>query len=186
MSTQARVTSLDALEAFRSNLILYLQKSRRAVDDVGDEVRRTRVWLQTDRRIYWEHEIRRRAKVLDQAQQELMTSRLTGHKEALLVRQSVVHKAERALRESEDKLRCIKHWTREYDSLADPALKRLESLRAFLDLDMPKAVAFLANTQKILEDYSQGMTPASPAPGGAAPAEAAPGDPAASPEAPSA
>ena len=169
MSTQAKVTSIDALEAFRANLILYLQKSRRALDDVGDEVRRTRVWLQTDRRTYWEHEIRRRAKVLDQAQQELMTSRLTGHREALLVRQAVVHRAERALREAEDKLRCIKQWTRDYDSVADPALKRLESMRSFLDLDMPKAVAYLAEIQKTLEDYSQGSGLASGSPSESSP-----------------
>ena len=176
MSTQARVTSLDALELFRSNLILFLNKSRRAVDDVGDEVRRTRVWLQTDRRMYWENEIRRRSKLLDQAKQELMTSRLTGHQEALLVRQSMVHKAERSLREAEEKLRQVKQWNRDFDGQADPALKRLDSLRQYLDLDMPKAIAYLANVQKTLEAYTEDAPPAGLNTDG-------PGEPARTPEA---
>ena len=99
MATQARVTSIDVLESFRACLITYLTRSRLAVDDIADEVRRTRVWLQTDRRMHWEHEIRRRLKLLDQAQQELMTSRLTGHQEALLVRQAAVLVGVRTVRQ---------------------------------------------------------------------------------------
>jgi len=162
MSIQAKVTSIEALELFRSNLILFLNKARRAVDDVGDEVRRTRSWLQTDRRMFWEHEIRRRIKMLDQAQQELMTVRMSGHQEAVLVRQAAVHKAERGLRDAEERLRRVKQWNRDYDSVADPAVKRLEGLRQHLDLDLPKAVAFLANAQKALEAYSEEMPTAAP------------------------
>ena len=186
MSTQARVTSIDALETFRANLILFLNRSRRAMDEVGDEVRRTRVWLQIDCRMRWEAEIRRRSKLLDQAQQELMSSRLTGHQEALLLRQTAVHKAERALREAEGKLRRAKQWARDYDNVADPALKRLESLRSYLDLDMPKAISYLVNAQLTLEAYSEGMAPSTTPASSSADPSAAPesADPAAAPAEP--
>ena len=159
MATQARVTSIDVLESFRACLITYLTRSRLAVDDIADEVRRTRVWLQTDRRMHWEHEIRRRLKLLDQAQQELMTSRLTGHQEALLVRQAAVHKAKRAVTEAEEKLRKTKQWVRDYDGAVEPVARRIETLRQYLDLDMPKAVAYLANLQKTLEGYAEDSLP---------------------------
>ena len=164
MSIQAKVTSIEALETFRANLIVFLSRSRRAIDEVGDEVRRTRVWLQIDCRMHWEHEIRRRTKILNQAEQELMSTRLTGHEQAMLLRQAAVHRAERAVREAEDKLRCVKKWIREYDSAAEPALKRLESVRSYLDLDMPKAVAYLQNAQLALEAYSEGPPPPSAEP----------------------
>ena len=51
---QAKVTSLDALEAFRSSAIVFASKARRAVDQASDEVRRTRYWLEGDRRTFWE------------------------------------------------------------------------------------------------------------------------------------
>lgn len=74
MGNQARVTTTDAFESFRASLILFLGKARRSVDDAGDEVRRTRLWLQHDQILHWDGEIRRRTKTLDQAQQELRSA----------------------------------------------------------------------------------------------------------------
>ena len=41
MSDQARVSSIDALESFRAELIQYITKARAALDGAGSEVRRT-------------------------------------------------------------------------------------------------------------------------------------------------
>ena len=48
MEGQARVGSIDALEAFRAALIRYTERAKRALDDVTGEVKRTRGWLETD------------------------------------------------------------------------------------------------------------------------------------------
>lgn len=155
MAEQARVTSTDVFESFRSSLIVFLSKARRSMDDVGDEVRRTRNWLQHDQRLHWEGEVRRRNKLLDQAQQELMSARLTGNRETgLMVRQAAVNKAKQALSEAEAKLLRVKKWIQNYDHCADPVVKRLESLRQFLDNDLPKATAYLHNVQKTLDQYA--------------------------------
>src|SRR5271156_6038224 len=130
MANQARVTSTDALESFRASLIVFLGKARRSLDDVGDEVRRTRQWLQHDQRILWEGELRRRTKALEAAQQELMSVRLASHQEsALMARQAAVNKAKRALTEAEDKIRKVKTGNQNFDQAADPIVKRLESIR---------------------------------------------------------
>ena len=50
MAEQAKVTSLHALESFRADLIVFISEAHRAVDEVGDEVRRTRYWIQKQRR----------------------------------------------------------------------------------------------------------------------------------------
>jgi hypothetical protein len=160
MANQARVTSTDALEAFRANLILFIGKAHRALDDTGDEVRRTRQWVQHDQRMHWEGEFRKRTKVLDQTQQELMSTRLTGnHETALLVRQAAVNKAKRALDEAQEKLRCVKGWAQNYDSCADPMVKKLEGMRQLLNSDLPKAVSYLLNVEKTLESYASGPAP---------------------------
>lgn len=169
MANQARVTSTEALELFRANLVVFLTKARRSVSDVGEEVRRTRIWLQHDQRVFWESEIRRRAKALAQAQQELMSARMGANsgESASMVRQATVNKLTRDLAEAEDKLRRVKKWNQGYDSVADPIVRRLESLREFLDSDLPKAITYLANAQKTLEAYanspvSEGGTVATP------------------------
>jgi DNA repair ATPase RecN len=170
MANQARVSSTAALESLRASLIVFLGKARRSVDGVGDEVRRTRQWLQHDQRLLWEGERRRRIRLLEQAEQELASVRLSGDAEtALLARRAAVNKAQRAVNEAEDKLRTLKAWNQNYDHHADPIVKRLESLRSVLDHDIPLAIAYLVNAQKTLEAYSDSSTP---------PREAAPAPPA--------
>lgn len=155
MADQAKITSIDALESFRASLIVFLNKAHRSVDDASDAVRRMRIWLQHDQMIHWKGEIHRREKKLDQAKQELMSARISGdHDTAVLVRQQAVKKAKMAVSEAEEKLRNVKMWSQNFDSTVTPAVKKLESLREFLDNDLPKATAYLANTQKILEEYA--------------------------------
>jgi len=52
MGNQAKVTSTEALDAFRSNLIVFRAKAKKSVDEVTDEVRRTRGWLQLDQKMH--------------------------------------------------------------------------------------------------------------------------------------
>ncbi len=155
MGTQARVATTDAFESFRASLVVFLGKARRAVDDAGDEVRRTRGWLQHDQYIHWEGELRRRTKLLDQAQQELRSAQFTGNRDsALMQRQAAVTKAMQSVDEAGAKLRCVKKWNQSYDNNADPILKRLEGIRQYLEIDLPKAVAYLNSARETLERYS--------------------------------
>ena len=62
MDAQARVGSIDAIEAFRAALIRFTGRTKQALDDVTGEVKRTRGWLETEQRQKWEGELRRRAR----------------------------------------------------------------------------------------------------------------------------
>ena len=160
MATQAKITSLEALDALRSHLIVFMTKARRSLDDVGDEVRRTRQWLQHEQRVRWESQIRALTKKLEQAEQELLSAKLAGHREALLAREAVARRGREALAEAQGKLRAVKQWGQRYDSIADPIAKRLDDLRGFLEYDIPKATAYLVGIQKTLESYTD--APSSP------------------------
>ena len=164
MAEQAKVTSLDALESFRANLIIFMTTAHRCVDEAGDEVRKTRQWLQGEQRTHWEGEARKRKRVLDQAEADLYSARLSGLKDRTIVQENAVRKAKHALTEAEEKLRAVKKWNRDFDGCADPLVKRLEGLRYFLDHDMPKALAYLVQAQRTLEAYAE--TPAARAPEG--------------------
>lgn len=154
MPEQVRVTSFDALESFRASLIVFITKANRSVDEVRDEVRRTRLWLQHDQRLQWEGEVHRWEKKLDQAEQELMSARMSGLRETVTMQQAAVNRAKRALAESGDKLRRVKLWNRDFDGLAEPLTKRLDGLREYLDHDMPKSVTYLVQAIRTLEAYA--------------------------------
>src|ERR1035441_6097277 len=77
MATQAKITSVEAIELFHAALIVFTSQARPALEEVSSEMTRTRLWLENDQRRFWENERRIRSKKLEQAQQELFTARLS-------------------------------------------------------------------------------------------------------------
>ena len=160
MAQQARITSVDELESFRSAMIIFMNKASRAVDQVGDEVKRSRYWLVNDRVPFWQMQIKKRQKVLDQANQELLSARNSEFRDSLAVQQMAVRKAKGAVKEAEDKLDVLKGWCRRYDHETDPRVRKLESLRHFIDNDLPKGIAYLTQAIRTLESYAERSAPA--------------------------
>lgn len=151
---QAQVRSVDALEAFRSCLLVYLEKVRPVVDEISSDLRRTLLWMETDRRVHWEREVRRRSQALEQAQQALLSARLATFREATMVEQQAVHQARRALDEAQDKLRRLRRWVLEFGPRTDALARQLNALESMLHQDLPKAVAQLTELIGHLEAYA--------------------------------
>lgn len=164
MDGQARVGSIDALEAFRATLIRFTERSKRSLDDVTGEVKRTRGWLETEQRQKWEGELRRRARALEQAEQELYSARLTDMRRDKSAQQMAVNKARRMLLEAQEKLEKIKRWRQAYDARVEALAKQLEGLQDTLARQMPKGVVSLSNSIRHLQDYAQVTPAAQPAP----------------------
>jgi len=159
MADQAHITSFDALEIFRVNLILFLNKARVQVDEAGCGIRRMQGWLQNDQRLYWEREIRGRRRALDQAEAELLNAKMSSLRDNLSVEMMAMRRAKKAFAEAEEKLQNVKRWSRNFESGIAPLAKKLESLRGVLDHELPKAVSYLLEAQKALESYAETGTP---------------------------
>ena len=154
MADRANVTSVEAIELFRANLIAYIGKTRPVLEDGCDEVFRTRQWLQQDRRVFWENQLKRRRKILEEAEQALFGARVSNLREPTGAEMAAVTRAKRAVNEAEEKLRLVKRWTMEFDNRVQPLVKELEGLRTLLANDMPKAAAHLAQVVKMLDAYA--------------------------------
>lgn len=154
MDGQARVGSIDALEAFRAALIQYTARVRRALDDVSGEVKRTRGWLESEQRRKWEAECRRRQRALEQAEQELFTARLSSLRDDKSAQQRAVARARRELAAAEEKLAAIKRWRTAYETKVEPLARQLESLRSVMAREMPEAAVRLADAVSLLQDYA--------------------------------
>ena len=162
MADRAQVTSVEAVELFRADLIVFLTKARSVLEEACDEVLRTRQWVQNDQRRLWEHEIKVRARKQEEARAELFRAQLSQFQESSSLQQMAVHRADRALREAEAKLAILKKWDRELENRTDPLVKQLTQVHGFFITDMTQAVAYLAQVVKTLEAYA-----AVAAPGGA-------------------
>lgn len=155
MPTRAKLTSLEALESFRASLIVYLEKATRVLDEINDEVLRTKLWVQIDQREYWRREMRRRARELEQRQQELFSAKLSTLREATHVEHMAVRKARRALDDATAKLNSVKKWNRHYPNRVETLAQEVDKLRDFLTVYMGKAVLYLGQVTKTLSDYAE-------------------------------
>ena len=173
MSDRAHVTSVEAIEAFRANLLVYATKARPVLEEACDEVSRTRQWLETDRRLHWENQVRRRLKDLEQAQQALFSAGMANLREPTSAEKAAVQRARHALEDAEARLKLVKRWNIEFDNRVEPSVKQLDHLRTVLANAVPKASAFLAQAIKSLDAYAGvALLAASPVVPGAAPATA--------------
>lgn len=155
MATQAKITSVEAIELFRAALIVFTSQARPALEEISGEGTRTRVWLEHDQRRFWQNELRQRNKKLEQARQELLDVKLSQFQESAALQTMAVHRAQHAVGEAEEKLVRLKRWDRELESRSAPLLKEIEQLHSFLTAEMPKAIAYLTQVVRTLDAYAE-------------------------------
>jgi hypothetical protein len=154
MSDQARVSSIDTLEQFRADLIQYVEKARVALEDAAGEVRRTRTWLESDRLQHWGREMKKRKKLLDQAEQELYSAKLTSPQAGHALQKMAVQRAEQRLKEAEEKMRVLGHWRKQFENRAGSLLRQLEPLQARVGAQLPQGVHALTEIIRALQAYA--------------------------------
>ena len=165
MPQRAQVTSVEALESFRSSLIVYVSKARPVLDEVSGAVVRMRMWLQDEQRTHCENELRRCTRALQEAQQALFSARLSSFREETSAELMAVQRTRRAADEAEDKLRVLKKWNRDFDNRVEPLVKQMEKLQTVLAHDMVQAIAYLTQAINALHAYAK-IAPAPAAPSG--------------------
>jgi len=155
MADRAQVTSIEAIESFRSVLIVYLSKARPALEEIANEVLRARQWLQNDQRRLWEGEMKMRTKKLERARAELFSVSMSKFQEVSAAQQLLVHRAEEAFEEAQKKLAMLKKWDRELENRSEPLVKQVDQFQSFVTSEMPKAIAYLTQAIRSLEAYAE-------------------------------
>lgn len=165
MSESAHIASIDALEAFRADLIQYLAKARTALEDLEGDVRRTQTWLDTDRTQHWNRQLRGWTTKLEQAEQELYSANLTSPHASNAFQKMAVLKARRKVEEAEEKVRVVKKWRQSFEQRSTPLLRQLDPMFHIVGQQLPKGVYSLGESIKALQAYAEKHAPASkPAP----------------------
>ena len=152
----AHVTNLESLERFRSSLVLFLERANLILDEVGEEVKRTRIWLQTEQRLKLALEMKRIHRELEMLEAELFSARLSDLAQKKTGVQMLVNQKRRETRELEETQRKVAGWLRGYDSIVETEAKKVEKLRHHLDTEMVRAVTYLKEAILQLNAYSSG------------------------------
>jgi hypothetical protein len=154
MADRAQVTSVEAIEAFRSALVIAMSKMRPALEEMSNEVLRARQWLQNDQRRLWENEMKMRTKKLERARAEMFSVSMSKMQEVSSAQQLLLHRAEQACEEAEKKLTMLKKWDRELENRSEPLVKQVDQFQSFVTSEMPKAIAYLNQVIRALEAYT--------------------------------
>jgi dsDNA-specific endonuclease/ATPase MutS2 len=145
MADRAQVTSVEAIESFRSALVIYLSKVRPALEEMSSEVLRARQWLQNDQRRLWEGEMKIRAKKLERAKAELFSVSMSKFQEV----------SSAAVDEAQKKLSVLKKWDNELGNRSEPLIKQVDQFQSFVTAEMPRAIAYLTQVIRSLEAYAE-------------------------------
>ncbi len=150
---QAKIKSVEQLEAFRATLLTFIERAAITLSGVDFTIKRARQWVEVDQLQHWKVEHRKRSRQLEQAQQERLTARLSTLRDSTTDQDRAVRKAQAALEEAEQKLRKIKHWTREFGRTFLGPQRPVSILEDFVHTELRKGTAHLRETITILDDY---------------------------------
>lgn len=154
MADRAQVTSVEAIESFRSALVIYLSKARPALEEMSNEVLRAKQWLQNDQRRLWEAEMKARSKKLERAKSEMFSVSMSKFQEVGAAQQLALHRAKQACEEAQQKLAMLKKWDHELDNRAQPIVKQVDQFLSFISTELPRAIVYLTQAIKSLEAYA--------------------------------
>src|SRR6187431_472168 len=108
MADEANVRSVESLEYFRSALIIFHSKAKKAVHHAEDSVKRGRYWVEQEMGNHWTQELKKRSRKLAQAQAELLTARLAKYQDSVMLQEKLLRRAKEDVAEAEEKLLRIK------------------------------------------------------------------------------
>ncbi|MEM9281644.1 MAG: hypothetical protein AAGA96_07460 [Verrucomicrobiota bacterium] len=156
MADRAHVTDLEALERLRSQLVLFMERASLILDEVSEEVKRTRIWLQSEQRLKLEHEMKRCQRDMELLEQEMFTARLSKLQNAKTGLEMKINRKRRDLRELETRMRAVASWQRNFDSTVETEARKVEKLRHLMDADMKRGMEFLSGSIRNLDAYASG------------------------------
>jgi hypothetical protein len=156
MSSQAAVHSLEALKDLRVALTVYADDALTTLSSVDMEIRRVVQWLQYDRPVFWQEQIKRRREEVAAARAEVFRRKLAktaDYTPAYSEQKELLRRAEERLRDAEMRAGLVKKWA---SALPLAVLEYHASSRRITDLarsDLPRAVAKLTRMVEALEAY---------------------------------
>jgi hypothetical protein len=158
MSSQATVHSIDDLKALRVAMALYGDDTLGTLGAVEAEVRRTLRWVEEERPVYWQEQIKRRREQVAMARADVFRKNLQkrpDYNPAMSEQKEALRKAEASLQDAEKRLVMVRKWQ---PMLRHVVLEYHASVQRLKDMaagDVTSGVNLLTRIIDALEAYLQ-------------------------------
>ncbi len=162
MNRAARVTSIDAVRAFRLALLEFADSIEDALTGLDLEARRGVDWIETDRARYWPAQLHKSHDEVTAAKSNLERRKMhLGNSETprCYEEKKAVEVARRRRTTAEQKVAAVRHWVRAIRHEADEFGGKMSNMRHHVEGELPRAVAALDRILAALEKYAQVNVP---------------------------
>ena len=155
MPESVNVKSLDALQEFRSALIQFIDKAKRATSTAEFEVYSVQDLVSKTQFMYWRSEIRKSEEKLSQAKSELYRASISqpDNPRGPTDQIKLVQKRQAEIKHAHQQLARTQHWTRILEHQNHEYRSAMAPLAASLDGDLQKTVVKIDNAIASIELY---------------------------------
>ena len=157
MSDSARIDDIDVLKRFRRALWKFAETANVAIGDAESEAQRVLLWLETEQRSYWEHQLRLRYEALMKAKDALRQKKLykdsTGKYPSAVDEEKAVALAQRRMEEAEQKIAAVRRYIPRLQRELQLYKGSVQRFATTVQVDIPSAVHTLDRVTAKLEDY---------------------------------
>ncbi len=187
MSQSARVTSIEALKAFRESLCAFRVQAKEALCATELEIRRVFEWLNHQLKD-WQRMVRQCQEEVLRAKNELVQRKYSkADGRGYTDQELALERAQKRLHEAEDKVERTRHWIRVLPRAVTEYEGPSRQLAGMLDAELAQGIVFLEQKIATLEAYVLLLAPSVQVDGGSSaptpsPRAATPSRPPATPE----
>lgn len=158
MAGSARVTQIEALSAFRPELVKCLEELRAGLSAAVGQATRTRDWLERDRLPYWRGQVRVREELATRARTRMISrsnETLGGESRVQVEDKLEFNEAKRGVEEARRKAEDAGKWLRALDAALSEYRSAVGPLVEMTRTDLPKAIAALDAMHAALTAYAE-------------------------------
>ncbi len=154
---RARLTRIDAVEEMVAAVDAFRNEAIAVLEGLDMDVRRALEWIHDDRRVHWDHEVRRGWDRITQARiqlQQARTMRRVGDRDPDCPdEKKALDRAKRRLETAQQKVEAVRSSAREIDQAVNDYRGAKTPLASWLESDSLKAIAALRRMMENLETY---------------------------------
>ena len=162
----ANVSSFEALQLVRDELVRFKQRSTDGVDELAGEIRRVIDWVEHDRPAYWKLRVRQAYDGVAEAKANLHRCQmypLNDETPSCAEEKAALKKAQAYLAHCEEKQRRVREWVRTLRHEMHEYEGRMSQLKTLIEIDTPRTIALIERQTEALERYLTGA-PSAPMP----------------------
>lgn len=157
MTRAARVLSIDDVDAVSAALTRFAEETAGALADLDLEIRRALEWVQQDRKLHWDQEVRRGWDAVAGARRELerrmITHKVADHRPSCVEEKKALALAKRRLDVALEKVKAVRRWSHAVEKESNEYRGSIGPLAQWLSADFPRAIASLRRMAGALDHY---------------------------------